>query len=271
MTRTKGLRESSRLFRGPVARGAQRIERDGGEYGAGIIRQASIIMRGPALGHGVWVDDVMLSQTADAINDTAKGVKGRFAHPNESADGLGKLLGRWQSATVQGDKVLADLHFIESAHRAPDGDLAEYIMKLAEEDPEAFGVSISFRPDYAAEELFVLEHTDKKNGNFESPDDDNSENMPHARLAELEAADAVDAPAANPDGLFHRGNQVLFDADALLEFCFCNGPAPNTVAFGIAPDRIRGFAQRWLERKGLRLIDYRAMRARARAVELDSD
>ncbi|MCH8284926.1 hypothetical protein IIB79_00175, partial [candidate division KSB1 bacterium] len=122
-----------------------RVVRDGGENGAGIIKGMSVLARGEAEGHDFWVDSVMLRQTAKAINSDPRGVKSRFSHPSLSGDGLGMHLGRVHSARKSGDRVFADLHFIEAAHTAPDGDLAKYIMDLAEQDPSAFGASIVFR------------------------------------------------------------------------------------------------------------------------------
>lgn len=268
MVKTEKLKEASRWFRSSVAHGDPRVDETGGAFGAGLIQQASVIMRGPALGHGMWIDKTMLQQVKASINTVAEGVKGRFTHPGMSGDGMGKALGRWTDARVEGDKVLADLHFFESAHQTPNGDLAGYVLKLAQEDPAAFGVSIAFTPDRGAEDLFVAENKDKK-GIFTSPDKGNTENLPHVRLAELHAGDVVDEPAANKDGLFHRNIGLLLNADDLFEYCFRNGPAPDTLAFGIAPERVRGFAQRWMERRGLRMIDYRAQQERERELELD--
>ena len=43
---------------------------------------------------------------------------------------------------VQGDKVIGDLHLSETTAKSPSGDLREYVESLAEEDPEAFGLSV---------------------------------------------------------------------------------------------------------------------------------
>jgi len=248
------LETRPRQFRAPVARGIERVEREGGMYKSGLIRQAAMITRGEALGHLMWVDDVMLTQVTDAINQTEPGVKSRFAHPSLSGDGLGKALGRMRNAKLNGDVVRADLHLYESAHDTPDGDLASYIMNLADEDPAAFGMSIVFDSDIGAEDKFMAEHEDK-DGNFVSPDKDNTNNYIHARVAQLSAADVVDEPAANPDGLFHRGDSIAFEADAYLAYALgLSDEAPETAAFGVHPDRVRGFVQRFLDQRKLTLI-----------------
>ena len=229
------------------------VSREGGLYKAGLIRGASVIARGEAKGHGEWIDGELLDQVTAAINQ-AEGVKSRFAHPGLSGDGLGKALGVFRTARRDGDRVLADLHFFETAHQTPDGDLAEYVMGFAEESPEHFGVSIAFKPDYGAMKAHEGEHSDD-DGNFTSPDPQNIKNYPHIRMAELYAADVVDEPAANPDGLFHRGQEIAVEAEALAEFVLGLSDAPPALAaLDVDPDRILRFARGFLDRHGLRIV-----------------
>ena len=267
------LREPSRLFRAPVARGIApdaQIDPEGGAYGAGLIRQVAVITAGEALGHQMWIDQTMLEQVRDAINASSAGIKSRFAHPGLSGDGLGKALGRVRNATLDRDIVRADEHLYESAHETPDGDLAAYILKLAAEDPEAFGTSISFDPDDDAETQFMDQYSDEK-GRFVSPDEANTHNYPHVRVAELVAVDMVDEPAANPDGLFHRGDRVAFDADAAIAYALgLTDNAPAEVMFGISTQRVRGAVLRFLEFRGLSLVNSRQVRARARELLMET-
>lgn len=263
------LLESPRLYRAPVIRSKpKRIDREGGDYGAGLIRDAAVLTSGEALGWESWIDDVMLQQTADAINATSKGVKARFAHPSESSDGIGKMLGRWQNARVAGEVVRADLHFLEAAHKAPDGDLADYVMDLAEEDAESFGASIAFDPDLGEEARFTDTNLDK-NGVFQSPDKRNTNNYRHVRLAYLVAADVVDSPAANPEGLFHQGHEFLGELEPYMEFALGIRPdVPDGLMFGVDPKRARGYVARFLAAHGLRLERVPGWREKARAREL---
>jgi hypothetical protein len=241
------------VSRGLLATNEQRIEREGGDYGAGLIRGASIITRGEALGHGMWIDAHMLEQTADAINNHPKGVKVRFTHPSMSGDGLGSYLGRAKNAFVLGDQVYADVHFSSAGHKTPDGDLAEYVMSLADNDADAFGVSISFQADFGAEDKFVAENEDEK-GSFISPDPDNKKNYIHARLYDLRAADIVDEPAANPDGLFHRST-IAHEADALLSYALgMSSDKPEMNSFSVDADRVTGFVQRFLAQHDLEIV-----------------
>lgn len=229
------------------------IDREGGDYGAGLLTGVAVITRGEALGHDMWIDATMLQQVHDAINATGNaGIKARFTHPGLSSDGLGTFLGRFKNAVLDGDIVRADLHLARSAHDTPDGDLAAYVMDLAEEDPQAFGTSIVFRHDLDAEATHRTAHS--KNGVFQSPDKDNQNNYPHARLRELRAVDAVDSPAANPGGLFHRQSQIV-EAEQLAAYALgLDAERPAVSQLSIDPDRLAGFAQSFLKRRGLRLV-----------------
>ena len=194
---------------------------------------------------------MMLQQTADAINANELGSKSRFTHPSLSGDGLGKFLGRFTNAVVDGDRVRADLHIAESAHSTPEGNLADYVMTLAETDPEAFGSSIAFAYDMEAEEEFVIANGGEQ---FVSPDPDNQSNLPHARLKKLRAVDVVDTPAANPTGLFHSGQEIATEADALLAYALGLSDArPESNEFDIDPDRLSGFVLRFFDRHGVSL------------------
>ncbi|MCJ7543969.1 MAG: hypothetical protein MUP47_05290 [Phycisphaerae bacterium] len=242
------------------------VDRGGGELGAGMIRGISLVTRGEALGHGYWLDREFVGSVQTTAAAAPRGVKARFSHPTISDDGLGTFLGRAKSARLvgNGDKAAADLHFSAAAHRTPDGNLATYVMDLAEEDPAAFGVSIVLEHDVEAEIAFALEHganwTADEYGeyldftDFKSPDPDNVDNLPHARLQELRAADVVDDPAANPEGLFHREQQIAQEADGLLAYALGLAAAPPTCeALSVHPERIKGFVARFLESHGLQV------------------
>jgi len=243
------LAAPSVLFRSTTVKGADRpaVERGGGDADAGIVRGVAVITRGEALGHGLWIDREFLHQSANAINAAGRGKKSRFTHPGLSGDGMGKFLGRVKNATVDGDVVRADLHISPTAHETPDGNLAEYVLDLAEIEPDMFGLSIVFSSDLEAER-------DHRAENESSPDPANAANLPHARLYEIRAVDVVDDPAANPAGLFHRGDEIAGEADRLLSFALgLTSNAPTLTQFDIDPGRVAGFVARFLDRHGLEI------------------
>ena len=108
-----------------------------------VLRGVSLIQAVEALGHGVMVDETTLDEVVELGNASAKGIKSRFTHPGLSSDGLGKFLGRIRGLRQEGDKVVGDLYLSALAFKSPtDGNLGDYILERAEEDPASFGLSI---------------------------------------------------------------------------------------------------------------------------------
>ncbi len=238
------------LFRASTIRGfdqAPEISRKGGEYGAGYIKNFAVITKGEALGHGAWVDDTFINELASELSSAKKGVKSRYTHPNQCGDSLSKGLGRVFYRADGDGKVRGDLHFWKAAHNTPDGDLAGFLIDLAQDDPEAFGASISFMRDAEAEEMFAAE-------NPTSPDPANVNNYPHVRLGQLRFVDIVDEPAANPDGLFHRDDTAAKAAELLEYGLGLSDVKPTESLFGVEPDRLLGFVSNFLHLKGLQIM-----------------
>lgn len=229
-----------------------RVERNGGKFGAGLIRGVSLITEGEALGHGEWADAEFVGSVAKHANYPNKGTKIRFTHPSVSGDGLGRYMGRGLDARVEGKQALADVHLAKASRETPDGDLGKYVMDLAEEDPEAFAMSIAFQRDEEAEEAFQEENGGSK---FESPVEENTQNYPHVRLKQLIAADFVDEPAANPGGLFHRGAEIADEADRLCAYALgLSDEKPELSLFTADVDRVSAFAQRFLNSRRLAIM-----------------
>lgn len=201
-----GLAGETRWFRAGVARGiaepASSVDRE-----QGVIRNYSVITKGPALGHGLDVDETTLDQVVDLGNRSKLGIKSRFDHPNASNTSMGTFVGRTMNFRRVGDRVLGDLHLSESAKVSPQGNLHEYILSLAEEDPAAFGASIVFtgKPEQLLDD----------NGKPLRGDD--GKVLPdRARVDALLASDVVDDPAANPDGLFSSETSLASKLSAFL-------------------------------------------------------
>jgi hypothetical protein len=241
-------------FRTTPSRGGKpQVDREGGHFGAGLITGFSAITRGEALGHYAWVDQFAVEQVVKLGNSARNGIKMRFTHPGLSADGMGTLLGRAKNFRIEGERALADLHFEKSSHQTPDGDLAKYVMDLAEEDAEAFGTSIVFDHDFGEEDRFEAEHEDE-DGYFRSPDDDNTSNYRHIRLSKLWATDVVDEPAANPGGLFRKGHEIAYEADRLCEYALgLSSERPALQHLSADADRLAQYAARFLESHNLEI------------------
>jgi hypothetical protein len=139
----------------------------------GIIRGVSLITKGPALGHGVMIDDKTLEQVKKAAEQYAGGLKVKLDH----SGGAGDIVGYIDTLRIEGEKLLGDLHLLESSvHRA-------YILEIAERIPDTFGLSIAFSgpSEKSADKLTTLQ-----------------------RCSEIYSVDLVSEPAANPNGFFSR-------------------------------------------------------------------
>lgn len=153
----------------------------------------------------------------DQINAEDLGLKSRFMHPHASDDGLGKYLGRMKNARMdkkmvrdeQDDSlfhevnlVRADLYFDASAHETPHGDLAGYLMKRCESDPDSLSSSLVLMTD----EEMQLDEKGRP-----ALDDDGNPLPPLWRPTKLHASDIVDMGDA-VDGLLSANTDGLPDA-----------------------------------------------------------
>lgn len=258
---------------------------DGGTH---TLKSAVVIRPGLANGHGMWIDKAFCQDVAAKGNtDKPAGLKARFGHPNACSDALGTFLGRWKGLSVAEDgRVVGDLHLSSTAEQSPKGNLRKYVEEMAVKEPLHFGASIVFTRDREAEMDFIVEHggsyaywdnknrgwvrTGKKSDipegadwyvdpvGFKSPDPDNGENLPHARCAQLHAADLVDDPAAT-DGMF-SGAAGLSLAGQMTEWLDLH---PEALAALQEPgmlellaryhDRVGPFIERYLANAGKRV------------------
>ena len=147
------------LFRSDVARGIKDGKK-GVDKEKGVISSFAVVSKGEAKGHCIEIDDIALEQIVELGNKAKNGVKSRFGHPNMSNTALGTFLGRVKNLWKDKDVVRGDIHFDKTAYKTPNGDLASYVMDLAENDPDAFGASIVF--DGELEERLNEDGTKKK-------------------------------------------------------------------------------------------------------------
>ncbi len=219
-----------------------------------IIRGYVVTSVGEAMGHGYWLDETFVNQIVDLGNKRDPGIKSRFTHPGLSADGLGKGLGRSKNfrPSEDGQHALADLHLYNVASETPDGDLAKYVMDLAEEDPDAFGASVVYFPDRKGEGQFRGENLDD-DGKWQTPDERNKKNLRHARAKALRASDVVDEPATG-SGFFLETEEMAAQAEGVLSFALgLTEEVPSERLLGAHPDRVKTFLSCFLARHGLEL------------------
>lgn len=181
----------------------------------GIIHGITVARAGLAKGHNVKLDRKFLQQIVDQANSRPQGVKARFGHPNACSTALGTYLGRFKNYSYHqipgSDFVKADLHLDSTAKKAPSGNLFDYVLEMAEKNPDMFGASIAFQSDQFEE--------------LEEVQDGKPVKEKYFRLKELHATDIVDSPAAT-DGLFSaesmpsQATQFLDENPELAEFIY---------------------------------------------------
>jgi len=192
-----------------------------------------------------------LKAIVNLMKAAPNGLKSRFTHPDLSNDGLGKFLGRAkrprldkisarESYGEQKDNeisvVRADLYLNSSAHKAPAGDLAEYVMSLAETDPDAMSSSLVLTVD---QEFRI----DKKGR--PATDDQGNELPPLWRPLQLHASDIVDTGDA-VDGLLSMDglpDEIVRKASAMLDQQFA-GEEPQFIR-----QRLIAYVDRYLARQ----------------------
>jgi len=197
----------------------------------GIIHDVSVCTVGEAKGHGVNLDSEFVDTVARSGAEKKQGLKARFGHPNMCSTTLGTFLGRFKNFQRDGEQAKADLFLSNEAKKTPNGNLYDYVLDMAENNPDMFGTSIVFTPgryfkkdsdgnkwfQFPAEDYeFGYENED---GEICEDEKDLSEEI-FVECAELHACDAVDEPAAN-DGLFSKfSNETI--AGQVTEFLDLN-------------------------------------------------
>lgn len=137
---------------------------------AATIAGVSVITIGEAKGHGMLIDAQTLLQVKEAAETYSGGLKVKTDHYT----GFNEIVGTLKNFVIDGDQLRADLYLLKNHDATPR------ILEMAELMPDTFGLSISFSGEHEEQESGVV----------------------FARCSEIYSADLVDAPAANPTGLF---------------------------------------------------------------------
>lgn len=175
------------------------------EVSKNIIKSVSIASLGEAEGHNLWIDDVFLNQLKE-FGIKNKEIRCNFTHCSNE-DSVINYLGKIQNFNIVDNKCVGDLVVSDVAAKNPvKGDLAGYVLGLADEAPDALGLSIKFSHDLQSEAEFI--RANSVDGVFKSPDTNNVNNFPHARLGELVSIDIVGEPACN-NGLFNKKVKIV--------------------------------------------------------------
>lgn len=235
---------------------------------AHIIYGVSAAQPVEALGHGAMLDGKTIAQIVEHGNMARNGVKSRFTHPGLSSNGLGKYLGRLRDFREEQGKAVADLHIADSAFKTPDGDLGTYVMDLAENDPDMFGMSVVIRARRAwtLSDGSEMDYADADGKVNERPTTATTE-KPVMRVRQLMAVDAVDEPAANRDGLFAARH--MWATNSLSQEAFDDIDEYLDGA-GVSPQRAFEFALAYFGARGVNLQEFKQMAEEKQEIKTDA-
>lgn len=209
--------EQSQWLRAHVKSHDVRVDKENKQILGMVLAQEGVFLEDDP--RGVF-DQKSLKKIVTLARKKRGGLKSRFTHPSLSGDGLGSFLGRvknvrMDNVTVERDEgivslfaVRGDLHLAESSFDTPNGNLGQYVLDLADEDPDALSSSLVLKP----EEEEQLGEDGKPDSNL----------PPLWRPVELHASDIVDQGAAVdgllsaeiaadglPDALVRQGCELL--------------------------------------------------------------
>ena len=211
------LKKMTNNFRSAVLRSAPETVRNRTIVRAKVIEAGELNDDRP-----LYIDEVTLQQVAEHGNAAVRGIKSRWTHPSMSSDGLGSALGRARNFRVEGSAVYADITILKTSDHSPKGNIGQYVLDMAEEDPESFGLSIV--ADFSDAMLDGLNNLEP------------GEKIP-LRLKGLRAVDFVDEPAATRGGLFdiHDKRDLAPVVSSLIDEHFADVPQKEVV------ERLLGF------------------------------
>ena len=113
---------------------------------AGILQKVIVAQSGKVKSYFEEIDAQTLSQIVQLGNEKEKGIKARFGHPNMCSSSFGTYIGRFKNFQLQNDSVVADLYLDEVCKVSPSGNLYDYIIRMAKNNPDMFGASMAFIP-----------------------------------------------------------------------------------------------------------------------------
>lgn len=162
------------------------------------LSDVSLISEGPALGHGLFVDEMSLETVLESVPAR---LPAYITHAGAIfGDRFTQAIGYWQNARIDDDRVMADFVPFDS-FRNDDPRFAR-LFEMAEAMPDQFGVSIVFEGTQAWAtpdgDVPTLGENRPDNARFESPS---------IRVSAVSSGDFVENPAANERGLFAKLNK----------------------------------------------------------------
>lgn len=204
------------------------------EQGEGVINGMVVATLGPFKSGRGEFDLKSLKSIVSLMKKEPQGLKMRLAHPDESNDGVGKLVARVKEPYLgtamkrvgpgeyeEVPAVRGNAHILKSSRNTPNGDLGGYVMDVVEESPDAISSSLV---------LSIQEEYRLNKDGTPQVDDTGRPLPPLWRPVDLHASDFVDTGDAvdsllgaklSAEGMPH---EVLNQARQLLSKQFAGKP-----------------------------------------------
>ena len=161
---------------------------------AGTIENVSLVQVGVAKGHAMRVDARSLETALVALGDNLPAF---ITHDGAlQSDRILEQVGAFTEFRIDGGKLKADFRAFDS-FRVDESNRYNRLFDIAQEMPDAFGVSLVFEAD------LVWVDADGREWAFADKPADVSDEYPSVRFLNVSSADFVETPAAN-DGLFSQ-------------------------------------------------------------------
>lgn len=175
-----------------------------------IIKNVVIVQEGLDKNYG-YFEPEFINELIEEGNAQTSGVKSRFGHPNMCKTALGTFIGRYKNFRSVNDngttKALADLYLDPITKKTQvEGQgitYNEYILSMAESNPDMFGNSIHYA----------------SGAEIETRKNDNGEDVQvevYKNLTSFIASDLVDSPAATTN-LFKDSNDLGITTTRFLD------------------------------------------------------
>lgn len=201
-----------------VAQTGLAVDRD-----SATIRGVTAMNAGEALGHYVWADSRTLDMTVEILR--GRKLNSRFGHPAMSENSVGKKVGYGINWRREGNSVRHDLKLMEAARKSPvyGQDPVEYILSMAETEPDQIGESFVIRHELAwlmtdGTDAEYLYYDDDTPDEYPEHDEDDPSRRPYnavypypsIRPQAFYFVDVVNDGALTHGGLFQAGVAELF-------------------------------------------------------------
>jgi hypothetical protein len=181
-----------------------------------VIYDVVAMQIGPGLdSRDLGVDRKTLHQMMELGNKKSRGVLGRFGHPSASDNAMGYQVMRAKNFRVVDNKLLHDAHLILHAQDSPvfDRDPLDYLMNMAEDNPQDLGESVVITTDlmWVLENGSELAYWEDQGNAIPTPQPQNSLfDYPILRPQKFHNVDFVMEGNLTPEGLYSQFATAMF-------------------------------------------------------------